>query len=136
VVFGHQFTLGASEEIYPPGRYAIETAEECYERNGHTAHVRTATALIVSTASGTRSVQIKDNQLQAALEADAEQQRHDCEIENTCIEASQEREPDALQAQLERYGIDRVPADVFVWHGYKYTHAADAIAAARRATTT
>ena len=39
-------------------------------------------------------------------------------------------EPDAKE--LERYGIIRVPADVFLWNGYRYTHARDALAAARR----
>ena len=30
VVFRHAFTLGASGEVYPPGRYVIETAEDSY----------------------------------------------------------------------------------------------------------
>ena len=34
--------------------------------------------------------------------------------------------------ELERYGIVRVPADTFVWNGYKYSHVRDALAAARR----
>jgi hypothetical protein len=40
------------------------------------------------------------------------------------------REPDA--EELERYGIVRVPADAFLWNGFRYTHARDALAAARR----
>ena len=36
------------------------------------------------------------------------------------------------QAELDRYGINRVPADVFHWEGYRYSNARDAIAAARR----
>ena len=36
------------------------------------------------------------------------------------------------QAELERYGIERVPADIFLWGGYRYSHARDAIAAAKR----
>ena len=37
------------------------------------------------------------------------------------------------QSELDRYGIERVPADVFLWGGYRYSNARDAIAAARRA---
>lgn len=36
------------------------------------------------------------------------------------------------QAELDRYGIERVPADVYLWGGYRYSNARDAIAAARR----
>jgi hypothetical protein len=36
------------------------------------------------------------------------------------------------QSELDRYGIERVPADVFLWGGYRYSNARDAIAAARR----
>jgi hypothetical protein len=36
------------------------------------------------------------------------------------------------QAELDRYGIERVPADVFHWGGYRYSNARDAIAAAKR----
>jgi hypothetical protein len=35
-------------------------------------------------------------------------------------------------AELERYGIKRVPADVFLWGGYRYSSARDALAAAKR----
>jgi hypothetical protein len=34
--------------------------------------------------------------------------------------------------ELERYGIERVPADVFLWGGYRYSNSRDAIAAAKR----
>ena len=37
------------------------------------------------------------------------------------------------QAELARLGISRVPADVFVWGGYRYSNASDAVAAAKRA---
>lgn len=42
--------------------------------------------------------------------------------------------PDSDQQaeDLKRYGIERVPADVFLWGGFRYTHARDAIAAAKR----
>jgi hypothetical protein len=35
-------------------------------------------------------------------------------------------------AELDRYGIERVPADVFLWGGYRYSSARDALAAAKR----
>jgi len=35
------------------------------------------------------------------------------------------------QAELARYGIERVPADVFLWGGYRYSQARDALAAAK-----
>ncbi|WP_341633546.1 hypothetical protein [Sphingomonas agri] len=36
-------------------------------------------------------------------------------------------------AELEQYGIERVQAETFVWQGYRYTQARDALAAAKRA---
>jgi hypothetical protein len=36
------------------------------------------------------------------------------------------------QAELDRYGIERVPSDVFLWGGYRYSSARDALAAAKR----
>lgn len=36
------------------------------------------------------------------------------------------------QAELDRYGIERIPADVFLWGGYRYSSARDAVAAAKR----
>ena len=36
------------------------------------------------------------------------------------------------QAELDRHGIQRVPADAFLWGGYRYSNARDAIAAAKR----
>jgi hypothetical protein len=38
----------------------------------------------------------------------------------------------AVQAELDRYGIERVPTDAYLWGGYRYSNARDAIAAARR----
>jgi hypothetical protein len=35
-------------------------------------------------------------------------------------------------AELDRHGIRRVPADVFLWNGYRYSNARDALAAAKR----
>ncbi len=34
--------------------------------------------------------------------------------------------------QLDRYGIEVVPAKVYLWGGYRYTNARDALAAAKR----
>ena len=36
------------------------------------------------------------------------------------------------QSEPDRYGVERVPADVFLWGGYRYSNARDAIAAAKR----
>jgi hypothetical protein len=36
------------------------------------------------------------------------------------------------QTELDQYGIERVPADVFLWGGYRYSSARDAVAAAKR----
>jgi hypothetical protein len=38
------------------------------------------------------------------------------------------------QAELDRYGIERVPADVYLWGGYRYSNLHDAVAAAKRGT--
>ena len=37
------------------------------------------------------------------------------------------------QAELDRYGIERVP-DTFMWSGDRYLNARDALAAAKRST--
>jgi len=36
------------------------------------------------------------------------------------------------QSELDKHGIARVPADVFLWGGYRYSSARDALAAAKR----
>lgn len=36
------------------------------------------------------------------------------------------------QAELDRFGVQRIPADVFLWGGYRYSSARDALAAAKR----
>ena len=36
------------------------------------------------------------------------------------------------QAELDKHGITRVPADVFLWGSYRYSNARDALAAAKR----
>ena len=40
---------------------------------------------------------------------------------------------DIEQSELDRYEVKRVPADVFLWGGYRYSSARDALAAAKRA---
>jgi len=36
------------------------------------------------------------------------------------------------QTELDRYGIERVPSDIYLWGGYRYSNARDALAAAKR----
>lgn len=36
------------------------------------------------------------------------------------------------QAELDQYGIERVPAEIFLWGGYRYSNPRDALAAAKR----
>ena len=72
VVFGSPFKLGEAPEVYPAGTYDVETKEEAVERGGYTAHVRTATMLIVPTATGIRCRPVKGSDLDAALTRDAE----------------------------------------------------------------
>jgi hypothetical protein len=36
------------------------------------------------------------------------------------------------QVELDKNGITRVPADVFLWGGYRYSNVRDALAAAKR----
>ena len=36
------------------------------------------------------------------------------------------------QTELDRLGIVTVPASIYLWGGYRYTHARDALAAAKR----
>lgn len=137
VIFHHEFTLGESREAFRPGSYIVETAEEIHEAAGHSAHVRKSCVLIVPTASGTRSVHVSSHELDAALEADAAMQQLGARNENpdrpSAEGVARNATQVASQSELDRYGIERVPADVFVWRGYKYTNASDAIAAATRA---
>jgi hypothetical protein len=71
-VFVSTFTLGNAPEVYPPGSYDVETKEEAVERGGYTAHVRTATMLIIPTASGFTSRQVTGIDLDEALARDAQ----------------------------------------------------------------
>ena len=130
VEFRHNFTLGVGGEVFPPGQYAIETAEDKYEASGDTAHVRKSTLLIVRTASGTRAIPINVRELEAALKRDAEREQLGADGESPSNAENSLAE--SARSQLEQYGIERVPADVFVWGGYRYTNASDAIAAAKR----
>lgn len=40
--------------------------------------------------------------------------------------------PTTEQLELDKHGIIRVPADLFLWNGYRYSSARDALAAANR----
>lgn len=63
VAFVSPFTLGKAPEVCPAGTYEVETKEEAVERGGYTAHVRTATTLIIPTAAGTnRRIGMKPRQ--------------------------------------------------------------------------
>jgi hypothetical protein len=132
-VFHFEFTLGAAEEVFPPGRYVIETAESSYSASGHTAHVRNATMLIVPTASGTRTVPINIRELEAAMKQDSERQQRDAGGASPATTNPANPLPETMQSELARYGIERVPAEFFLWGGYRYSNAGDAIAAAKRA---
>ena len=45
--------------------------------------------------------------------------------------------PDEIeQSELDRHGIETVPANVFLWGGFRYSNARDALAAAKRAAKT
>ena len=72
IVFVSPFTLGKDQEVYPAGAYDVETREDLVESGGFTAHVRTATMLIISTATGTRSRPVEGSELEEALARDAE----------------------------------------------------------------
>lgn len=37
------------------------------------------------------------------------------------------------QSELDQYGIKREPLEIFLWGGYRYSSARDAMAAAKRA---
>jgi len=82
VVFHEPFTLGALREVYPAGRYVVETGEESFVGNEHTTRIRTSTMLIVATRSGIRAVPINGEELQAALKADAERRELRSQNEN------------------------------------------------------
>jgi hypothetical protein len=82
VVFSSPFSLGASPEVYRAGTYDVETAEDTVAGNEHTAHVRTSTVLIIPTPSGTRHINIRGSDLDAALKEDAERQTHRAASEN------------------------------------------------------
>ena len=89
--------------------------------------------LIVRTASGTRAIPISVRDLEASLKRDAERDQLGAEGENPSPSNAKNSIAESVRSQLEQYGIERVPADVFVWGGYRYTNASDAIAAAKRA---
>ena len=72
VVFANPFTLGKAPEVYPAGTYEVETKELAVDAGGHIAHVRTETVLVVPTATGTFSREVKGSDLDEALARDAD----------------------------------------------------------------
>src|SRR6476660_2800825 len=120
VVFRQDFSLGLSGEVFPAGRYIVETAEDSYAAGPHAAHVRKSTLLIVPTASGTRAIPINFRELEAALTEDAERKQLDTNGESPNASDAENPQAESVQSQLKRYGIERVPSDVFVWEGYRY----------------
>jgi hypothetical protein len=40
------------------------------------------------------------------------------------------------RSELDRHGIETVPANVFLWGGFRYSNARDALAAAKREAKT
>ena len=137
LVFQDSFTLGGNPEVYPAGTYTVETAKEDHELAGHTARVRTSTTLIVPTEKGTRAVEVKAHDLEAAFAADW--QRHQLNSPSETPDrgradhaAPQLSADQLVQEELDKLGIERVPADVFLWNGYRYSNARDAIASALR----
>jgi hypothetical protein len=72
VVFARPFTLGKAPEVYPAGVYQVETREQPLDAGGHTAHVRTSTILIVPTASGTYSREVRGSELDEAVLRDSQ----------------------------------------------------------------
>ena len=132
VVFRHEFTLGSSGGVYPPGDYIIEVAETRHLAGGHTAHVHRSTLLIVPTSSGTRAIPIGIRELEVAMKHDVERQAAETSGDNCSLGSAAIDPAEAVRSQLERYGIERIPADVFIWGGYRYSNASDAIAAAKR----
>lgn len=42
------------------------------------------------------------------------------------------RKEESALLEIDRYGIEVVPAKAYLWGGYRYTNARDALAAAKR----
>lgn len=138
LVFRDPFTLGTNSEVYPAGTYTVETAKEDHDVRGCISRVRTSTTLIVPTDKGTRAVEVKAHDLEAAFAADWQRQQLSRPSEapdQGCAEPAAQPSGDQLeQEELDRLGIERVPADFFLWNGYRYSKAKDAIAFAIRAS--
>jgi hypothetical protein len=78
VTFGRPFRLGLASEIYPAGRYQVESEEAVYEGLERTVKVRTSVVLVIPTASGTVDRVVDAGELQEALRLDAEQNGDGC----------------------------------------------------------
>lgn len=73
ITFAQPFSLGSSPDIYPAGTYEVEATERPVELGSQTIFVRTSTVLIVPTGTGVRWREVEPNELDRALEQDAEQ---------------------------------------------------------------
>ena len=75
VTFVNPFTLGDSDEIFPPGTYEVETDEELLEGLSFRAYRRTLTLIHLPGESGipglSQVLTIDPNELDAALKRDA-----------------------------------------------------------------
>jgi hypothetical protein len=72
VVFAHPFSLGSAPEVYPAGVYEVETREQEVDAGAQKLHVRTATVLVIPTASGTVCREVRGSDLDEAVLRDAE----------------------------------------------------------------
>ena len=89
VVFRHEFTLGSSPDVYPPGVYIIEAAETRHSAGGHTAHVHRSTLLIVPTSSGTRAIPIDVRELEFAMKQDVERPAAETSGDNCSLDSAE-----------------------------------------------
>lgn len=82
VTFEHPFSLGKPPVIYPAGAYQVETRTQQVEAGGHTAHIRTATVLVVATATGSYCREVNGSDLDGALLRDKDEGRSASPSEN------------------------------------------------------
>jgi hypothetical protein len=71
ITFVHPFRFKSIDETFPPGRYDLETDEECTEQGDHIVYRRVRTLLMVGTIGGVRTVDVKPHELDRAIEDDA-----------------------------------------------------------------
>jgi hypothetical protein len=76
VTFSRPFTLGAAPEVYPAGAYDVETMQQVWDANGHSALRRMSTTLVVPTPTGSFSRQVSGIELDQAIAQDAAAAEH------------------------------------------------------------